>query len=240
MAACLLGGCGVSVRGDFDGVTFTPDSALLAVADRHDMLLWNGAVVPVLKSDVGQSLHILLTAARVDVEKDWRRSTAQTLLEIQREIATSDGLLLTDIPLASFERGDTMSAVVERGVVRGDFHVAVGAERPSEATVADQGLGTKLRITLSPRGLDVRARGGSISAEVEIQREREAGQPGDIATGNVQLSFSTSLQPERLGESNLTVAAPILDCMQELGPARGAACKDERPLPYVDETGRVE
>lgn len=239
LALVCTGGCGMSVRGDFDGVPFTPDSTLLAAVDRHDMLVRNGAVVPVLKNEVGQSLDLLLTAARLDVEKDWRRMSAQSLLELQRELATSDGLLLTRIPLAAFERGETMTAVVERGLARGDFHVALGAERPSESVIAEQGLGSKVRVILSPRGLDARVRGGSLSAEIEIQREREAGQDGDIATGNVLLSFSTSLQPERLAESNLTVAAPILECMQELGPFRGAACKDEEPLPYVDETGPV-
>lgn len=236
----LAGGCGVSVRGDFDGVPFSPDSTILAVADRHELLNRNGAVVPVLKSRAGQRLHVLLTAARLDPLDDWRRYVAGTLLEVKREISTSDGLLLKDIPLAAFADGDTLTATVEGGVPAGDFVVAVGTALPQESVVADQGLGGKLRVTISPRGLDVRPRGGAIQAEIEIQREPEAGQDGELATGNVILGFSASLLPERLTEANLTVAEPVLTCMQDNGPARAAACRDVEPLPYVDETGVVE
>lgn len=231
-------GCGVSVRGDFDGVPFTPDATILAVADRHELLDQDGAVVPVLKDRSAQTIHLLLTAARLDPLDDWRRYVADTLLEVKRELATSDSLLLRDVPLAAFEDGDTLTATVENGVVEGDFFVAVGAALPPEAVVADQGLGSKLRVTVSPRSLDARPRGGSIQAEIEIQREVDEGQ-AEVATGSVGLGFGATLLPERLAEANLTVADPVVRCMQEKGPSRAASCRDVEAQPYTDETGLV-
>jgi hypothetical protein len=238
-SAAIAAGCGVGIRGDFDGVPWTPDATILAVADRHDLLDRNGAIIPVRRSDALQRMHLLLTAAWLDPTEDWRRQSADSLLELKRELATSDGLLLKDIPLARFEAGDTLRANVEGGVVEGDFDVAVGAALPEASVVESQGLGSLLRITITPRGGEARPRGGSMSAEVELQREREVGQAGDIATGTVLLSFSASFLPERLAESNLTVAEPVLRCMHEKGPARAGVCRAVDELPYLDETGLV-
>ncbi len=239
-AVAVGGGCGVAVDGDFDGVPWTPDSAILAVADRQDLLVRGGAVVPVLKNEAAQTLDVLLTAARVDVTEDWRRATADELLEIKRDLATSDGILLTKVPLDAFQKGAALAALVENGEVSGDFDVAVGAALPPEDAVKAQGLGSKLRITVTPKGVDAGPHGGSMSAAVEVQREREAGQDGDVATGTVNLSFSTAFLDERLGESNLTVAQPVLECMQATGAARSGSCRDVDELPYIDETGVVD
>ena len=107
------------------------------------------------------------------------------------------------------------------------------------AEVIDRGLGSKLRVRIDPISLELSKRGGSLSASISFQREREAGQDGDVATGEVVLDFSTSIAPERLAEANLTVAEPVIACMQERGPATTGLCRDVVALPYVDETGVV-
>ena len=68
----------------------------------------------------------------------------------------------------------------------------MGAALPAAALVAEQGLGSKLQITLTPQSLDARPHGGSIAATVEVQREREAGQDGSVATGTVGVPLARS------------------------------------------------
>ena len=232
-------GCGIIVNDDFQGVPFAPDSTVLATADTHELLLRGGAVIPVTRPLGQQVLTILLTAARLDVGQEWRRYPTDTLLEIKRELATQDALLLKNIPLDAFARGDSMEALVQDGEQSGAFDVFVGAALPPESEVADRGLGSKVRVRIDPQGLDVPVRGGSLSASISVQREREAGQDGDVATGEVVLSFSSSIHAERLSEANLAVAEPIIACMQQRGPATAGQCRDAKELPYVDETGIV-
>lgn len=244
LVAALGAGCGVNVQGDFDGVPFTPDASILAVADRHDLLLRNDAVIPVRRPLPQQKIHLVLSGAYVDVTDDWRRETAEDLLDLKRALATADGLLLKDISLDAFddaaEGGGSLRAVVDNGRVEGDFDVAVAQSLPEAELVEGQGLGTRLEVTVTPQFLDAQPRGGSMSLEIEIQRGREAGQENEVATGAVSLTLSTSFSPERLGESNLTVAEPVLRCMAKAGPARAGGCRDVDELPYVDETGLVE
>jgi hypothetical protein len=235
----LMSGCGVFITGDFQGIPFTPDENLVAVADQNDLLLRNGAVVPVSRPDGQQRLHLLLTSANVNVNDDWRRYDTDKLLELKRELATEDTLFLKDIPLDRFRAGDTLDALVEDGVPSGDFQVFMGAALPPEAGVEAQGLGSKVRARITPKSLVVEGREGSFSLSVSLQREREAGQDGDVATGEVVIDFGGSLLPERLTESNLTVAEPVVACVFARGPSSGGACRDVDALPYVDETGVV-
>lgn len=237
LSALAATGCGVLVNGDFQGVPWTPDTAVLAVADRQELLTRGGAVVPVLKATGQRALFVLLTAARVNVNDDWRGAPADELLDIKRDLATSDGIFLQGVSLDRFRAGTTMEAVFDNGVVTGDFGVAVGAGNLSADAVKDHGLASKVRVRIVPKGIDEQPHGGSMSADVEVQRERNAGQAGNVATGTVNLSFSTALLPERLGESNLTVAAPILACMAKLGAGRAAECQTVAAAPLVDETG---
>lgn len=240
LVATLTGtGCGVVVTGDFQGVPFAPDSTVLATADTHELLLRGGAVIPVTRPTGQQVLTILFTAARLDVGADWRRYPTDTLLEIKRELATEDALLLKNIPLAAFAGSAALEALVEEGDQSGDFTVFVGAALPPAAEVLERGLGSKIRVRIDPKGLDVGERGGSLSASISVQREREAGQDGDVATGEVVFDFATNILPERLTEANLTVAEPVVTCMQERGPAIAGSCRDVAALPYVDETGVV-
>lgn len=236
-AALAQVACGVQVTGDFDGVAFVPDSTVFAVADRHDLLVRDGAVVPVRKTLDGQRLEILLTAARLDVTRDWRTMPADELLDLKRELATSDGLLLQDVPVDEFGDGDRLTALVEDGVSTGDFRVAVGQALPADSAVEDQGLGARITVSIEPLSLEIEPRSGSLSARVEVKRERAAGQRGDVATGAVTLEFSTPLYAERLTEANLSVAEPVLVCMQARGPASAAGCRSADALPIVDETG---
>lgn len=239
LVAPTAASCGVWISGDFDDVPFVPDTSVLAIADRHDLLVRDGASLPVLKNRAGQRLHLVLTGARVDPGDDWLRYPTGRLLEVQRSLTTRDGLLLKNLSLDAFGDGETLRAVLDNGEVAGDFEFAVAPALPEEALVADQGLGSKITITVTPRGLDARPRGGSLALDVEIKREREAGQD-DVATGTVDLSFSAGFLPERLGEANLAVAEPILRCMAEVGPGAAGLCRDESPAPYVDATGAVD
>jgi hypothetical protein len=233
----LASACGIQVSGDFDGVPWTPDSSLLAVANREQLLDRGGAVVPVTLSDNAQTLSVLLTGARVDVNEDWRGATIDDLLDIQHDLATNDGLLLSNISLAKFRGGGALEAVFENGGGKGDFDVSMGAAVPPADAVKAQGLGSKIRVDIEPKGVTAGPHGGSMSADISVAREREAGQETNVATGTVTLTFSTSFVDERLGTSNLTVAAPILACMQSHGVARAAECKDVASDPVVDETG---
>jgi hypothetical protein len=235
----VMSGCGVFITGDFQGIPFTPDENLVAVADQNDLLQRNGAVVPVTRPDGQQRLHLLLTSANVNVNDDWRRYDTDKLLEIKRELATEDSLLLKDIALDRFGAGDTLDALVENGVQSGDFQVFMGAALPPESGVEAQGLGSKVRARITPKSLVVDGREGSFSLSVSLQREREAGQDGDVATGEVVIDFGGSLLPERLTESNLTVAEPVVACVFARGPSSGGGCRDVDALPYVDETGLV-
>ena len=234
-----LTGCGVQIFGDFDGVPYTPDSTIFAVADRHDLLVRDGAVIPVKKNLAAQRMHVVLTSARLDVTRDWRAMPADELLELKRELATSDGLLLMDVPLDAFGDGDRLKAVVRNGESSGDFTVAVAQALPPESTVEAQGLGARITVTIEPGALEVEPRSGSMNAKIEVKREREPGQDGDVATGTVTLTMSSSLFAERLTEANLSVAAPVLLCMQARGPASAASCRGEDAFAIVDETGFV-
>lgn len=236
----LSSSCGVWISGDFDGVPFAPDTTVMAIADRHDLLVRDGAALPVLKNRARQRLHLVLSGARVDPGDDWLRYPTSRLLDAQRALTTRDGILLKNLSLDRFGDGETMVAVLNNGAVTGDFEIAVAPALPDEASVAEQGFGGKITVTVVPHGLDARPRGGSLALDVEIKREREAGQDGDVATGTVNLSFSAGFVPERLGESNLAVAEPILRCMAEVGPSVTGLCRDESPLPYVDTTGSVD
>jgi hypothetical protein len=226
-------GCGVVVTGDYQGIPFAPDSTVLATADTHELLLRSGAVIPVTRPRGQQVLNILLTAARLDVNEDWRRYPTDTLLEIKRELATEDAIFLRNISLDAFGDGTALDALVEDRDQSGDFDVFVGAALPPPSEVLDRGLGSKIRVRIDPRGLE------PLSASISIQREREAGQGGDVATGEVILDFATALVPERLGEANLSVAEAVVVCMHERGPAVAGLCRDAAALSYVDETGIV-
>ncbi|MBI1945603.1 MAG: hypothetical protein HYS27_07895 [Deltaproteobacteria bacterium] len=233
-------GCNLWITSDFDGVAFLPDSTVLAVADRHDLLVRDGAALPVLKNRAGQELHLVLTGARLDPGADWLRFPVGNLLDLQRALATRDGLLLKGMSLDRFGDGETLKAVLDNGNVSGDFDIAVAPTLPDERAVAEQGLGSKITVTVVPKALDAQPRSGSLSADIEVKRERQAGQDGEVATGTVTIAVSTGLVSERVGEANLAVAEPILRCMAEVGPNAAGLCKDESPLPYVDSTGVVD
>lgn len=228
-------GCGFGVEGDFDGFPFHPGPTMMAVADRNALLMQNGAVVPVRRADGDQRLHMLFTAAPVDGAVHWSGARADELSEIVRALATHDGLLLRDIPLARFARGDALEAVLEEGQSSGDFTFAVGMAWPDGAVA--RAIGSRVRLTVVPRALELSVRGGSLAGDITIVRDREAGQDTDTATGRFTLRFSAALDPERLTEANLAVAAPVLLCMQAAGPGLAAMCAHEEPEPIIDETG---
>jgi hypothetical protein len=235
--AVVCTGCGVFVSGDFNGVPWNPDATIVVVADRLQLLDREGAVVAVKEGTGAQSLDILLTGARLDPQENWRDTDTDTLLEWKRDLATKDGLLLRGVPLARFEQNDALKAVLDEGQVTGDFDMDISSALPPADSVAKQGLGAKMQVTLLPKSISVTSHGGSLSADIEVQRLRETGQDGNVAVGTVDLNFGASFSPERLGEANVSVAAPVLKCAMQLGPERAGECRDAPPEAIVDETG---
>ncbi len=236
VTACAVVGCGVRVDGDFGGVPWTPDATVLAYADRHELLLRDGAALAVKKNAARQTLGLLLTAARVDVDSDWRTLPGDELLEVRRTLALSDGIVLSQLRLADVEQNNVLRATVKDGVVDGDFDVAV-AQSALAQEVGTSGLGARVTVTVTPSEATVAPRDGSVTLSIEVKREREAGQRGRVATGSVTLSVSTALAPERLADANFTVAVPILHCAQSRGPSAAGGCRDAAALPLVDDTG---
>src|SRR5687767_15029349 len=163
--------CGVAINGNFDGVPFTPDASIAVVADRHDMLQRGDAVIAVKRALEAQRVHVLLTAGRVDIAADWRRYPADSLLDLKRELATSDGLLLKNLRLDALQELETQIATIDGGIAAGDFEVAVAPALPDASVVAEQGFGAKVTVTVVPRSLDAKVRGGSIALDVEVKRE---------------------------------------------------------------------
>jgi hypothetical protein len=240
-AACALAcGCGINVEGDFKGIPFTPDATTLVFANRHELLVRDGAVIPVKKNKSAQTIDVFLSAAYVDVTEDWRTLPSSELLEYKRQIAKNDSLVLQGLRLGDFEQRDPLKATLAQGELEGDFDFAVGQSAPADDLVAEQGLGARVTVTVTPKELEVEPRGGDIAMEIEVKREREAGQRGDVATGTVTISFSSGLYAERLSDANFGVAAPIVYCMQERGPDQTGACRNVAPFATVDETGPVE
>ena len=166
LLACLSGaGCNLWVSGDFDGVPYLPSTSVLAIADRHDLLVRDGAAMPVLKNRAGQRLHLVLTDARVDPGADWLRFPHAQLLDLQRELATRDGLLIKGLSLDHFGDGETLGVNVEYSVeelplgTAGSVRLASGKldetfvvnlSSPTNAIIAD-GQGVRTIMDDEPR-----------------------------------------------------------------------------------------
>lgn len=237
-----LAGCGVSSAGDFDGVPFAPTGTAFAVADRHELIGSGGSLLAVKRSDTAQRLHIFLSEAVLNPGEDWRRLTAERLLNLKKDVATQDGLLLTDIPLAAALAGEdvelTLDATGRRG--EGDFRAEMVVGLPRDELVAEQGFGADVSVKVLFDDVVVEPRSGHVGVRVEIKRERADDQPeGQVATGEVTLTFTAPLVPERMGKSNLTIVAPVMRCAATAGPTAAGRCRDEPPDPFTDATGTL-
>jgi len=237
-----LGGCDVSSTGDFNNVRFIPVGTVFAVADRHDLVASGGSLIAVKRSDQQQRLHLFLSGAVTNPDDDWRQLTAEHLLRLRKDVATSDGLLLSNIPMAAALAGDDVELrlVGEGRSGEGAFAVAMVVELPDNEVVREQGFGADVNIKVLFDDVLVEPRGGHISARVEIKRERADFQPeGEVATGEVTLGFTAPLVPERLGKSNLSLVAPVMRCAAAAGPSSAGRCRNEPPDPFVGATGTL-
>jgi hypothetical protein len=248
VAALLMGsaagGCGVSVEGDFDGVAFAPVGSVQAVLDANDVLVRDGALVPVQRTRLDRRVHLWLSSASLPVDEAWRTLPGTRLLDVRKQLATSDLLVLQNIDFDALQDGDRLTAsndlAIDDGLDgssgSGDFRFAVSQQ--AEANV-DAGLGALVTVSIQATKLEVgEPRGGQLDATVVVKRARASSQPdAGIASGEVTLRLSLGLAPERVAEANLATVAPIALCAARLGADASAACLDAGADEVLDDTG---
>ena len=238
--------CSVSVDGTFDGIAFAPTTSSMAILDQHEVLIRDGAFIPVEKSRAQLDVALLLTSADVPMQEEWRRLAPERYLDVKAALAQSDILLLEAIDFDALQDGDLLTATntfgdltrPDRGDASGDgdFRFALGQRADGDIGL---GLGALVEVQIEAQKLEREdVRGGHLDAVITITRERAAGQPeADIRTGEVTLTVSLPLAPERLSKANLAIGGPIARCKAVLGPDAGLACSDTPSDAVVDATG---
>jgi len=241
------GGCAVSIEGDFDGVVFAPGQSVQAILDSHTILERRGALVPVERARSNMTVDLWLSGATVPEADAWRELPSDRLLDVRKDLATHDLLVLRGIDFDTMQddvrvlTATTSDADAAAGIARGtgDFDFFIG--QPVPVDFAEDGLAGGITVELKDNVV-VREepRGGRLETTIVITRERAAGQPAsDLAGGEVTLRVSVPLAPERLGEANLAVVDPIARCVAERGPDAGAACARVPAEPVIDERGSL-
>jgi hypothetical protein len=237
-----LAGCGASSLGSFDGVGFNPSGTVFAVADRHELVASGGSFLAVRRGESAQRIHLFLSGALLSPDEEWRRQPASELLSFKKDLATLDGLLLENIPAPAALAGDDLEVQLDESGRQGsgdfDAHLVVGL--PPEPVLEDQGLGADVSIKVLFDDVVIEPRGGHVNGRIEVKRGRAEGQSGEVATGEVTVTFQAPLAPERLGKSNLSLGAPVMRCAAAAGPVRAGGCRDTTSDPYVDATGTLE
>ena len=244
LSPSLLSSCAVGVEGDFGGVAFTPDRTVGAILDSHEILERNGALIPVERARASMTVNLWLSSAEPPMGDDWRQLPAERLLDVRKDLASSDLLVLQGISFDALQDGDRLTAVTNAadgrdGIARGsgDFTFALGQRVDDTESL---GLGGKVTVEIDEgtRLERTAVRGGTLDATIIITRERAAGQAeGGLATGAVTLQVAVGLAPERLAEANLAIVAPIARCLAVAGPDVGLACAAADADPVVDATG---
>lgn len=239
LVAMLLAGC-VQVAGTFDDIPWSPTVTRFAVADRHTFVEVNGSLQAVQRPDPQKTVTLLFTSAWANPDEEWRRYDIDALHVLRRDLATTDGLLLWDLPASALEPGAELRTHVNTGLADEprDFSAAVVVSADVALTETSQGLGNALEMTLLVDEADPRAH-GFITGSFELKRSRGADQEGEIATGAVTLGFSIPVVAERRGKANLALAVPVMACAAERGPSRAASCVSEAPLSVLDETSTI-
>lgn len=240
----LLGACGpVATSGDFDGVRFAPDRLVLAVADRHDIVESGGSLLAVQRAEERQTLTLALSGAPADPLEEWRRLPADQRLFLKKELATKDGVLLRGIPFSAAKPGENLEVKLSEDgrTGTGAFEAFLVVGLPLAEQVASQSLGADVNVKVLFDDVSI-GPSGYVSGRIEVKRARADGQEGEVATGEVTISFSAPLVPERLGKANLALLAPVMACAAAVGPSRAGICRDEPQEPVVDagETLRGE
>lgn len=242
--AAAGGGCAVAVDGDFDGLAFSPARTAEAILDSHTILQRQGALLPVERARAQMRVDLWLSGADLPVDDDWRHLPSERLLDVRKDLASHDLLVLRGMDFDALQDGrllvaQTTADDAARGVARGagDFTFSLG-QQVAEGFDQD-GIGGKVTVEVEASRLDrEEPRGGSLRATVVVIRERAADQPAsDLATGTVTLQLDLPLAPERLAEANLATVDPIARCVAESGPDAGLACATVEADPVVDERG---
>jgi hypothetical protein len=240
-------GCAVAVEGDFDGIVFAPGRSVQAILDSHTILERRGALVPVERARSNMTVDLWLSGATVPENNAWRELPSDRLLDVRKDLATHDLLVLRGIDFDSMQddtrvlTATTNDADAASGIARGsgDFDFFVG--QPVPDGFVDDGLAGRITVELSDNVI-VRdePRGGRLETTMIVTRERAAGQPStDLAGGAVTLRVAVTLAPERLAEANLAIVDPIARCVAERGPDAGAACARVPADPVVDAHGSL-
>jgi hypothetical protein len=235
VVALLLGGCGVSIDGNFDGISFSPTTTVIGLARRHELLSRQGASLPVLQNEQSRTMSLLFTGAAVDDDVAWRQQPSRHFDDLRRSLAIEDGLFIDQLPLPRLRVGETLEASSDGN--DNDFVFAMTQRLPDDSAV-QAGLGALVSVALRVTELEDPPRGGYMDVDIEVRRDRAAGQPtADVVTGQVIIKTRVSFAPERLTVDNFAVAQPVMQCAMAVGPQQAAGCRGEEPLPVLDETG---
>lgn len=245
----LCSACDFSSEGDFDGVRFAPGATIFAVHDRHTFLTAGGETTAIRRPDNELGLTLLLSDVSLDPRGEWRRYRASRLLEITKDVAVKDGLLIENLPLTELTAGDdvefifsTNSRNIERPAANAPFdrtRISIVSALPGADAPVEQGFGEAITLQLTLDAIDVGPSRGSVSGRIDLKRDRAADQEGEIATGQVTLRFVAPVVNERLGKANLAQIAPVMRCAAERGPSRAGGCRDVAPERVVDETSTL-
>jgi hypothetical protein len=235
-------GCAVQVDGSFGDLAFAPTQTAVAILDEHDVLVRDGALLPVARGQPAKRVHVWLSSAPVDTGVDWRFLEPAQLAELRTRLSLSDLLVVRDLNFDALGDGDTLTAIDDGGTRSGEFVADVGTRALSDAEQALIAGGLGARVTVTARAAlveDGQPRGGRLQITLDVEREATARQSGndDVVTGSVTLDVDVPFAPERLAEANLAVVAPIARCSALAGPAAAGRCADEPSLPVLDETG---
>ena len=230
--------CSLAVEGDFDGVVFAPTSSAVLILDQHEILIRDGALVPVERARAQRPVHLWLSSASVPVDTEWRRLPSAQLLDLKKALATSDLLVLRNIDFDALQDGDTLTAeaVDGTGNGRGDFSFSVA--QSSDDDDDSDGIGSRVTVAIEARSFTREGSDGHLDAVITIKRERNVEQPAsELATGEVTITVSLSTSPERLSEANLAILAPIAACAADVGIDLAAGCLAAAAEDVVDATG---
>jgi hypothetical protein len=235
----VLSGCVLS-GGDFDGIGFWPNGSTFAVADRNNLVRINGSLVATGRAESEKTVSLYMSAAPANIEEEWRHFSTESLLQLKKNLSSQDGLLWTGIPLADLVAGAQLEiALDENGRVSetsSNVYMVLGP--PSATQIEGQGFGSLVELLLQIDEANTRP-GGEIIGSLEIKRGRGDDQSGEVATGEVTLSFRIPVVAERLGKSNLSMAGPIMECAAKAGPTSAGNCQYEPPTGYLGATGLV-
>ncbi len=243
-------GCAVQSRGSFDDVVFSPGATAVAILDAHDVLERAGGLTPVERPRGDKRVHLWLSSADLPEGEDWQHLADERLLDVKKDLARSDLLLLRDLPFDALSDGDDVTASSDGsadgsagGTARGtgDFSFSI-AQRPElhgDPAQQNRALGSQVTIDVEPLLVeDEEPRGGTFNAKVFVKRTRGVGQPpNDVASGEVIFTVALPFAPERLAEANLAFVAPIVACAQQRGPGAANGCDNVEREPITDATG---